>query len=593
MKKSTENAPYSQKSHYCGNLSLKDVGKVVVLMGWVKTRRDHGGLIFIDLRDRTGLVQLVVDPTENPETFSVAHTIRDEYVISVQGEVCERPHGTMNPGIPTGKVEVSVVKIEILNPAKTPPFEIADGIKVDESLRLKYRYLDLRRPEMLKHLDLRHLVTKTVRRFLDDNGFLEVETPVLTKSTPEGARDYLVPSRVQRGHFYALPQSPQLFKQILMVAGVERYYQFARCFRDEDLRADRQPEHTQIDLEMSFVGQDEILSLIEDLVVTVFQAAGKELKAPFLKISYPEAMERFGTDRPDIRFDLEIKQISDLVSNSKLKIFAEAVEHGGVVAGIKAPREAASSRKELDTLVDLAKNEGAKGLGWLFVEPFEGPSSPLRKNLAPQEIEDITRRFEAKPGDILLFVADKQDTTYPVLGSLRKELAKKLNLLPESADEALWVVNFPLFEYDEQEKRLKSVNHPFTLPTEDSLPLLEKDSLSATAYAYDLVINGVEVGGGSLRIYQEDLQKRIFKLLGLSQEEAREKFGFLLEAFEYGAPPHGGIALGLDRLAALILGVDSIREVIAFPKTQSAADLLTGAPDKVRRAQLRELGLKF
>ena len=437
MKKSTENAPYSQKSHYCGNLSLKDVGKVVVLMGWVKTRRDHGGLIFIDLRDRTGLVQLVVDPTENPETFSVAHTIRDEYVISVQGEVCERPQGTVNPGIPTGKVEVSVAKIEILNPAKTPPFEIADGIKVDESLRLKYRYLDLRRPEMLKHLDLRHLVTKTVRRFLDDNGFLEVETPVLTKSTPEGARDYLVPSRVQRGHFYALPQSPQLFKQILMVAGVERYYQFARCFRDEDLRADRQPEHTQIDLEMSFVGQDEILSLIEDLVITVFQAAGKKLKAPFLKISYPEAMERFGTDRPDIRFDLEIKQVSDLVSNSKLKIFSEAVKQGGMVAGIKAPKGVASSRKELDTLVDLAKNEGAKGLAWLFVEPFEGPSSPLSKNLAPQEIEDITRRFEAKPGDILLFVADKQDTTYPVLGSLRKELAKKLNLLPESADEAL------------------------------------------------------------------------------------------------------------------------------------------------------------
>ncbi|MDI6891839.1 MAG: aspartate--tRNA ligase [Actinomycetota bacterium] len=588
---------YSRKTHYCGELSLSNVGESVVLMGWAHRRRDHGGLIFIDLRDKEGLVQTVVSPSATPESFAVAEKVRSEYVLCIKGKVRKRPEGTANPRLLTGEVEVSVEDMEILNPAKTPPFELEEGIEVAESLRLKYRYLDLRKEGMLDLLKLRHAVTETVRDFLDRQGFLEVETPILTKSTPEGARDYLVPSRLQRGHFYALPQSPQLFKQILMVAGIERYYQIARCFRDEDLRADRQPEHTQIDIEMSFVDQEDILGLIEEMMTEIFAAAGIEIKTPFERLPHEEAVDRYGTDKPDLRYGLELVDLSDLLGQTEFRVFAKVISSGGVVRGVNAsgygPAIGGVTRKRIDELVKFISEQGNGGLSWMVVEPGGKVKSPLTKFLSARETGEIIGRMKGQPGDLLLLVAADKGKACEILGMLRERLARELNLVDKGEFKFVWIIDFPLFEYDEEEKRLKPHHHPFAMPTRDSIPLLRKDPLAAKAYAYDLVVNGVEIGGGSLRIHDRKLQDKIFHLLGLSTEDIKVKFGFLLDAFQYGAPPHGGIAFGLDRLVMLIAGRNTIRDVIAFPKTQTASCLMTGAPDEVNGKQLRELHIRL
>lgn len=583
---------YSWRSHPCGVFKSKNVNEEVVLAGWVQRRRDHGGLIFIDLRDRSGLVQVVIDP-DTPKAFALAEKVRSEYVLKVAGRVANRPVGTVNPHLPTGEIEIKATKIEILSFSLTPPFEIEGGIEVEESLRFKYRYLDLRRPEMMENLKLRHKVVAATRHFLDQNGFLEVETPILTKSTPEGARDFLVPSRLQPGHFYALPQSPQLFKQILMVAGVERYYQLARCFRDEDLRADRQPEHTQIDLEMSFIEQDDLLALIEGLMAEVFGLIGIAIKTPFPRLTYEETMARYGTDKPDLRYGLEIADISSLVSDCQFKVFADVIKSGGVVRGINLSGGAALTRKQIDELVQFAQDNGAKGLAWLAVQSGQEVKSPVAKFFKPEELKEMLSAFQAETGDLILLVADEKEKAALVLSLLRQKLAEDQGLIDPSVFRFLWVVDFPLFEHDEEEKRLKSNHHPFTLPTGDSIAMLEKEPLSAKACAYDLIVNGVEVGGGSLRIHDSELQTKIFGLLGLSKEEISEKFGFLLEAFRFGVPPHGGIAFGLDRLVMLLAHRKSIRDVIAFPKTQTATCLMTGAPDTVSDEQLKALKIKL
>jgi len=589
MYKSVE---YSQRTHGCGLLNADNVGDKVELSGWVNRRRDHGGLIFIDLRDRNGLVQIVVNPEEE-KVFKVAERIRDEYVLSVEGEVSMRPEGTINPKLSTGKVEVIAKNISILSAAKTPPFEIVDGLNVDESLRLKYRYLDIRRTEMLNNLKLRHNVTTTVRNFLNGYGFMEVETPYLTKSTPEGARDYLVPSRVQPGHFYALPQSPQLFKQILMVAGIERYYQIARCFRDEDLRADRQPEHTQIDMEMSFISQDDIISLMEEMVKMVFESLDMKLEVPFQRLTYDESMKRYGSDKPDLRFEMELVDISNLAANCGFKVFENVVNSNGVVKGVNAVGCGDYSRGQLDELTKLVSVYGAKGLAWMQIIEDGKVKSPIAKFFSEETLNSITDAFKAKPGDLLLFVADEKKIACEALGQLRLHLAKKLGLIDESKYKFLWVMDFPMFEYDKEEKRYKAQHHPFTSPSKETVSFLDSEPLSVKTQTYDLVLNGVEVGGGSIRIHDRELQRKIFNLLGLSSEEVDEKFGFLIEAFKYGVPPHGGIAIGLDRLVMLLAGKDTIRDVIAFPKTQTATCLLTGAPDKVSDKQLRELNIRL
>lgn len=582
------------RSHSCGEIRSKDIGKKIRLSGWVQKRRDHGELIFIDLRDVSGVVQVVFVPTVSKGTpFKLAKRIRSEYVLTVLGKVNKRPKDTENLKLPTGEVEVEVEEVKILSKSKTPPFEIKNDIEVDENLRLKYRYLDIRRNEMRENLKNRHLVVSTVRDFLDKQSFLEIETPILTKSTPEGARDYLVPSRIQKEHFYALPQSPQLFKQILMVAGVERYYQIARCFRDEDLRRDRQPEHTQIDIEMSFVTQDDILSLIEQMMVKVFNLFKVKLSPPFLRIPYKEAINKYGTDKPDLRYGLEIEDISPLVSKSRLNIFKTVLKSGGVVAGINVSKKLPLTRKELDELTNFVKDRGAKGLAWMIVESQDSVKSPLAKSLADSEIKDIIKTMQAKPKDVMLFIADEIPNAYSILGILRQKIAEKTEMIKDPDFKIAWIVEFPMFEYDEEERRLKTHHHPFTLPTADSIPLLGKEPLEAEAVAYDMIINGVEVGGGSLRIHDSKLQERMFEILGLSKAEASEKFGFLLEAFEYGVPPHGGIAFGLDRLVMLLTKRPTIRDVIAFPKTQTASCPLTGAPDKVINKQLKDLGLRL
>jgi aspartyl-tRNA synthetase len=584
---------FSKKTHSCGDLTKKDLGSVVTLMGWVHTRRDHGGLIFVDLRDRGGITQVVFNPEHAQEAHKLAGDVRSEYVLSVTGTVTARPENTANPHLPTGEIEVLVTGLVVLSEAKTPPFMIEDETDVAETLRLKYRYLDLRRPSIQQVLMTRHRITRTVRRFLDEHGFVDIETPFLTKSTPEGARDYLVPSRVNPGMFFALPQSPQLFKQILMVAGMERYYQIVKCFRDEDLRADRQPEFTQIDLEMSFVDQDEIIGLMEQLLASVVKdVKGVDLGLPFPRLTYREAMDRYGSDKPDTRFGLELIDVSDIAKASDFKVFVQAIELGGQVKGFAAPGMAGLSRKEIDDLTNEAKLFGAKGLAWIKMTE-KGFESPIAKFFKDGQVQAIAERFGAKQGDLLLFIADSQKVTADTLGYLRLLVGKRQGLIDGSRLDFLWVTDFPLVEWNDEEQRYDAMHHPFTGPFDEDLPLMETEPLKVRAKAYDIVLNGTEIGGGSIRIHRADVQAKMFKLLNIQEEDARKKFGFLLEALEFGAPPHGGLAFGLDRLTALLTGCQSIRDVIAFPKTQKAICLMTEAPSRVTPAQLRELSVKL
>lgn len=582
-----------KRSHHCGVLGKDMAGQHVILCGWVSKRRDHGGLIFIDLRDRSGIVQIVVDPDTAGSSFKTAEDIRNEYVIKVSGTVRMRDEATVNANIATGMIEVMAEEIEVLNSAKTPPFYIQDNIDTDENLRLKYRYLDLRRPEMQRNLILRHKVTKLMRDYLDSRDFLEIETPMLTKSTPEGARDYLVPSRVNPGKFYALPQSPQIFKQLLMVAGMERYFQIARCFRDEDLRADRQPEFTQLDMEMSFMEVDEILELMEGLIAYIFEGAlGKKIQVPFQRLTWDEAMDRYGSDKPDLRFGMELINMVEAVKDSDFKVFNAIIENGGIVKAINVKGYAAIPRRELDGLVDFVGIYGAKGLAWMQIQEDGSVKSPIAKFFSEAHLANILKTAAAEPGDLLLFVADKPAVVAQALGALRIEMAKRRNLIDHGALAFTWVVDFPMFEYDEEEKRYVAMHHPFTAPRDEDLPLLQTDPGKVYAKAYDMVLNGTEIGGGSIRIHRRDVQKQVFSAIGLTDEQAAEKFGFMMNAFEYGAPPHGGLAFGLDRLIMIMAQRDSIRDVIAFPKTQSAACLMTQAPNDVDEKQLRELHIK-
>lgn len=581
-----------KRTHYSGELTEEVIGQVVTLQGWVQKRRDLGGLIFVDVRDRSGIVQAVFNPSFSSEAMGTADKLRNEFVIELTGLVVERSEGQKNPLLTTGSIEIQVTELNIVNEAKNPPFMIEDETDVNEEIRLKYRYLDLRRPKLANTFKMRSDITKTVRNFLDDEGFFEVETPILTKSTPEGARDYLVPSRVHEGEFYALPQSPQLFKQMLMVAGFDRYYQIARCFRDEDLRADRQPEFTQIDMEMSFMSIEDIIELNERMMQKVMKdVKGIDVQIPFKRLPYDEAMARFGSDKPDTRFAMELTDVSDVVKDASFKVFTAAIESGGQVKLINVKGVADSySRKDIDALGEFAAVYGAKGLAWLKVDA-EGLKGPIAKFFEGEEGEGLKAAAGAEVGDLLLFVADKKKVVADTLGALRTKLGKDHNLIDESKFNFLWVTEWPLFEYNEEARRYQAAHHPFTMPADVEELVTSPETVKAQAY--DLVLNGYELGGGSLRIYKRDVQEKMFEALGFSKEQANEQFGFLLEAFDYGTPPHGGIAFGLDRIVMLLSGSTNLRDTIAFPKTASASCLLTSAPDSVDDTQLAELGIRM
>jgi aspartyl-tRNA synthetase len=584
-------ARYSIRSHVAGALRPTDVGETVTLAGWVHRRRDHGGLVFLDLRDRSGLVQCVFDPDASGAAFVTAEQVRPEWVVLLTGTVRPRPEGTVNPNLATGEVEVVITSAQVLNRSETPPFEIETGIETDEALRLKYRYIDLRRPEMLDALLLRDRVAQRFRKSLEQRGFIEVETPILTKSTPEGARDFIVPSRMNAGQFYALPQSPQLFKQLLMVAGVERYYQIARCFRDEDLRADRQPEFTQIDIEMSFVTQEDVLAMMEDVMHEVMRETGADFPMPLRRLTYADAMDRYGSDRPDTRFGMEIHCLRSVFKDSEFKVFAGALAGGGVVKGLNAKGAGDWSRSRIDALNQLAIDSGAKGLAWIAFTSDGEVRSPVAKFFTEAEMAALTSTLGVAPGDLVCMVADAHDLANEVLGALRLRLADELQL-PRTGHDALWVVDFPLLKWDAEEKRWSANHHPFTRPFDEHVAQLESDPASVLSYSYDLIINGLEIGGGTLRIHDSELQRRVLDVLGHDLSVAQEQFGFLLEALTLGAPPHGGIALGFDRLVMVLAGKHSIRDVIAFPKTSSGACPLTGAPEAVSPRQLKEAHLR-
>ena len=580
------------KSNNCGELNLDNINQEITLSGWVACVRDLGGMIFIELRDRTGFFQLVSDPQVNPESHKMFEKIRTEYVITVKGKVTRRPEETYNEKYATGQVEMYPENVEILSEAKTLPF-VLDDEAVSEDVRMKYRYLDLRREPMLNNMKLRHNIVTAARNYLNSQDFYEVETPILIKTTPEGARDYLVPSRVQPGKFYALPQSPQIFKQLLMVGGLERYYQIAKCFRDEDLRADRQPEFTQIDMEMSFVEQKDIIELVEGLIVDTFKAAGVEVKPPFVQMPWKEAMDRFGSDKPDTRFGLELFDVTDIMEASTFQAFKDVVTAGGTVRAIKIPGIAGYSRKDMDDVRNLAISFGAKGLAWVTYMEDGEVKSPVFKFLSEEQIAEIQKRADAQKGDIVFFVADKPKVVYDVLGRFRLYFGKKLNMIDENKHALLWVVDFPMFEYSEEEQRYMAMHHPFTSPNLEDVEKLDTNDLgNVKSIAYDIVYNGTELGGGSVRIHSSEVQKKIFKALGLTDEEAQEKFGFMVNALSYGTPPHAGLAIGLDRLVALLARTESIRDVIAFPKNSAAKDLMSDAPAEADPKQIRELYLK-